>query len=80
MSQQHTTAVFERSEAKGDARILLLAIADEANERGEASCTIAYLAAKARMSQANVRLTLHALQRSGELSFVDDRFLVAVGQ
>lgn len=59
--------VWEHSEQKGSALILLLAIADFANDDGYAHPGVETLAKKCRMSERNTRYVIDALIASGEL-------------
>jgi hypothetical protein len=59
--------VWESSRSRGSELLLLLAIADHANEDGYAYPGIASLARKARMSKRNTRYVLGKLVKAGEL-------------
>jgi hypothetical protein len=59
--------VFNNSAHKGNALVVLLAIADYADDEGTAFPSIGSLAQKARCSEATVHRILRALQASGEL-------------
>ena len=61
------TQIWERSPQKGTALLLLLAIADFANDEGVAYPSIARLAAKTRVSERSVHYVLKSLKASGEL-------------
>jgi hypothetical protein len=68
MSIPLTSAVWKRSkQKKSGALLVLLAIADYANERGIAWPAVSTLARKARMSTRNVQRWLRCLERDGEL-------------
>lgn len=67
MSIAVTRAVWERSRARGGARLVLLAIADFADDKGEAWPAAPTLAAKCRMSKSTVFEALAELRRIGEL-------------
>lgn len=68
MSISVMTAVWQHSKASGSGLLVLLAIADFADERGTAFPSITTLAKKSRMSERNVRYVLHELEQLGELS------------
>jgi hypothetical protein len=59
--------VWEHSTRKGTELLLLLAIADYANERGIAFPSVATLARRIRMTDRNVQRALRKLRESGEL-------------
>jgi DnaD/phage-associated family protein len=61
------TRVWASSQQKGSTLLLLLSIADYANERGVAYPSIATLAQKVRMTERNVQKLLGKLAESGEL-------------
>ena len=68
MSIQLTSAVWKQSrQKKSGALLVLLAIADYANERGMAWPAVSTLARKVRMSTRNVQRWLRCLERDGEL-------------
>ena len=67
MSVRMLTQVWYNSRHKGNALLLLLAIADNADDEGFAFPGIKYLALKARMSERNVQYLLRVLEKSGEL-------------
>jgi len=60
-------AVWERSSQRGTALLLLLAIADNANDEGEAWPSVPTMAKKIRMSERYTRIVLRELEASGEL-------------
>jgi len=62
--------VWKKSKAKGGTLLVLLAIADYANEKHDdvAWPSVRTLAAKARMTERNVQLALKRLEKSGELA------------
>jgi len=63
--------VWEHSEAKGSARLVLLAIADYANREGEhAYPKVSTIAAKCRISEETVRKAIIDLTALGELEVV----------
>lgn len=62
------TWVFEHSQSQGSARLVLLAIADRADEDGhDAWPSLAWLASKAKVSERTVRRALRELEAMGEL-------------
>jgi helix-turn-helix protein len=61
------TRVWRDSQHKGGTLLVLLAIADYAEDNGVAFPSVATLAKKARMTPRNVQYALRALERSGEL-------------
>lgn len=61
------TQVWDRSQHKGTALLLLLAISDNANEQCEAWPSVATLARKVRMTERAVQNLIGQLVRSGEL-------------
>lgn len=67
MSIRVMSQVWEHSRQQGSALLVLLAIADFADDDGWAYPSIERLAEKARMSTRNVRYVLRDLEASGEL-------------
>jgi len=61
------TRVWEQSTQKGSYLLLLLAIADNADDDGFAWPGMRYLAHKTRMSKRHVRRMLRVLEAAGEL-------------
>jgi predicted ArsR family transcriptional regulator len=62
------TEVWEHSDAEGTARLVLLALADHADDETRASWpSVAHIARKTRVSPATARRQLHALQELGEI-------------
>src|SRR5262245_28912662 len=70
MSIKVMSYVWEHSTHKGSDLLLLLAIADHADDHGVAYPSIARLMQKIRMSERNVQYGLRHLQKSGELAVV----------
>lgn len=68
MSIRALNMVWEHSEAKGSALILMLAIADFASDAGLSYPSVPTLARKSRMSERNTRYALGKLVESGELA------------
>lgn len=67
MSIKASTYVWENSEQKGTALLLMLAIADIANEEGVAWPGVTRLAHKARTTRRNIQLLLRKLEEADEL-------------
>lgn len=68
MSIKVITHVWEHSQQRGSALLMLLAIADNANEDGEAWPSIPTLAHKCRMTERNAQMLIHRLEAAGELT------------
>ena len=84
MSIKRMTAVWEHSAQNGNTLLLLLAIADNANDLGYAWPGIEYLAKKIRSSAATVMRHTKALEDAGELVVqhnrnTGNRYVVTVG-
>jgi hypothetical protein len=67
MSIRMMTQVWDQSQHKGSELLLLLAIADNANDQGVAYPSRRTLAKKTRMSDRHVKRLVQVLIRSGEL-------------
>lgn len=68
MSVRVMTWVFDHSRAEGSDRLVLLAIADRANdEGGDAWPSLAWIAQKANLSERTVRRCLRSLEENGEI-------------
>jgi hypothetical protein len=67
MSIRVMSGVWERSQHKSGALLVLLAIADFADDNGTAFPAVETLAEKARMTARNVQFVLRVLEKSGEL-------------
>jgi helix-turn-helix protein len=67
MSIAIMTQVWQRSQHKGSELLLLLALADNANDQGVAYPSRRTLAKKTRMSDRHVKRLVQVLIRSGEL-------------
>lgn len=67
MSIKVMSEVWEHSKATSGALLVLLAIADNANEQGIAWPSLMTLARKSRLSERQVRRQLRQLEESGEL-------------
>jgi Helix-turn-helix domain len=61
------TEVWDSSSAKGGARLVLLALADHANDEGYCYPSLSRLARKSRLSERNVQFILRDLETRGEL-------------
>lgn len=59
--------VWEHSKSKGLARLVLLAIADNANEQGDAFPGISRIAKKCNATDRSVQTSINELERMGEL-------------
>ncbi|MCC6352310.1 MAG: helix-turn-helix domain-containing protein [Verrucomicrobiae bacterium] len=70
MSIAVSRAVWEHSSARGAARLLLLCLADFADDKGEAWPSVPTLAQKCLVSQSTVFAALAELRLSGELDVV----------
>lgn len=74
MSIEIVSRVFKESRSKGNARLVLLCLADEANAVGEVrdyTLSHAALAAKANCSESAVRRSVKELVELGELEVLD---------
>lgn len=67
MSVDATRLVWERSKASSGALLVMLALADHANAKGEAWPSVTRLASLCRMSGRNVLRHLAALEEAGEV-------------
>lgn len=67
MSVRTMAKVWDRSQHAGSELLMLLAIADFADDDGKAYPAVSTLATKCRMTGRNANLILAALRRSGEL-------------
>ncbi|MDQ3831906.1 MAG: helix-turn-helix domain-containing protein [Candidatus Tectomicrobia bacterium] len=67
MSIAIMTHVWQRSQHKGSELLLLLAIADNANDQGIAYPSVRTLAKKTRLSRRNVQYLINKVEQSGEL-------------
>lgn len=73
MGYKVTTAVWDNSKAKGGDLLVLIAIADSAdNETGEAFPSIRYLAEKSRLSERTVQYAITRLVSLGELEVLQN--------
>lgn len=74
-------SVWEHSRQKGTALLMLLAIADNANDYGEAWPAVGTLARKCRMTVRNAQMLIKQLQEAGELVVsVQEGFPTATGK
>ena len=67
MSLKALTRVWSDSQAKGGDLLVLLAIADEANDDGLANPSTAAIAKKSRLDRRQVRRIIRRLEKFGEL-------------
>lgn len=67
MSMRMMTLVWEKSQHKGSELLLLLAIADNANDQGLAYPSLNTLAKKTRLDRRHVKRLVRVVERSGEL-------------
>lgn len=67
MSNKHLTLVRERSRARNSARLLLFALADRANEKGESWPSVETLMRDTRLSRGGVFHATKEAERLGEL-------------
>jgi len=65
MSIRIMSKVFEQSKTKGAARLVLLALSDNASDEGECYPSIATVARKAAVSEITTREYLHAFEKIG---------------
>lgn len=70
MSIEVMNQVWTQSEQKGSSLLLLLAIADNANNKGEAYPGIEYLSRKVRMSRRQTQRLVQELDRTNELAVI----------
>ena len=70
MSIRVMSHVWEHSQHKGGDLLLLLAIADHADDHGQAFPSIKLLAQKTRMTERNVQLVIKRLTHSIELHWI----------
>lgn len=68
MSIEVMTKVWDQSQQKGSALLLMIAIADNANKAGECWPGLDYLAEKTRISRRQVQRLIHKLEDEGELA------------
>lgn len=73
MSIKVMSAVWEHSRAKGSELLLLLAIADYADDEGNAFPSVTNLAKKIRMTQRGTQMLLRKLEKLQELSTEHER-------
>ena len=67
MSIKIMTEVWESSSTKGDSRLVLLALADFANDEGYCFPSLERIALKSALSKRNVQMILRDLKSRGEL-------------
>ena len=71
MSIKVTTDVWDHSTTKGTDLLVLLALADISDEKGECWPSIAYIARKSRLDPRNARKRIRSLQARGELAVIE---------
>jgi hypothetical protein len=67
MSNAALNAVFQHSKSEGLARLIMLSIADRADDRGRAFCGAGDLSRRANADRRNVFRSLKTLRATGEL-------------
>jgi hypothetical protein len=87
MSNAILNAVFERSQSRGVTRLVLLSLADRANDEGRAYCGASDLCKRTNADRTNVFRALSWLRESGEIVVEPDkgprgcnRYLIPVNQ
>lgn len=70
MAFEYTAKVWENSNSVGNARLVLLVIADRANENGECWPSVADLVSRTKACERSVRGSLKELEDMGEISVV----------
>jgi hypothetical protein len=73
MSVRTLSRVWEHSRNKGNDLLMLLAIADFADDDGKAYPAVATLAKKCRMKPRNAQYIIRALEASGELAILGNQ-------
>ncbi len=68
MSIKVMSHIWEKSKQRGSALLMLLAIADNANDQGEAWPSVETLAKKTRMSERNAQYIIRKLEEAKELA------------
>jgi len=72
VSLQALTAVWHHSQQKGGDLLVLLALADFADDQNNAWPSVETLAAKARMKERNARYVLRRLEEAGEIELISE--------
>lgn len=67
MAFEYTTLAWQQSEAAGNTRLVLLVLADRANEQGECWPSIADLCRRTKASERTVQAALRELEKLGEI-------------
>jgi len=67
MSNKVLTAVFDHSKSKNATRLVLLSLADRANDAGHCWCGINDIASRANLSRAKVFAAINEAEQIGEL-------------
>ena len=73
MSNKALTWVWQESESKGSALLVLLALADQADDDGVCFPSVAYIARKCRLQERSAQYALRSLEESREISRVSRR-------
>ena len=73
MSVAMLSRVWRQSKTRGGPLLVLLAIADFANDAGQAWPSVKTLAAKSRLSERETRYILRRLERSGEVKILHNK-------
>lgn len=73
MSNAALTAVFNRSRSEKTARLVLLSIADRADDKGQAFCGAQDLCKRANASRRTIFYALRELRELGELSILAEK-------
>jgi hypothetical protein len=71
MSLRHILGVFDHSEAEHGARLVLLVLAEYANEHDESYPAVDTIARRAKLSRRSVQANLRVLAESGEIVELD---------
>jgi hypothetical protein len=79
MSIQATVRVWETSRARGSELLVLLALADEADEWGLAHFQENHLASRCRVSTTELHEILRRLEQAGEIIRRGERLVILAG-
>lgn len=87
MSNSFLNAVFERSQSRGVARLVLLSIADRADDQGRAYCGASDLCKRTNATRREIFYSLAWLRENHEIQVEDEkgpkgcnRYLISFGQ
>ena len=72
MSNKALNHVWNNSTTKGSERVVLLAIADMANDNGDCFPGVGHIAAKANLTSRHTSTILRKLEKNGEIIIVDN--------